>query len=322
MSPPTEPDVLTKGLGYFSLGLGVAQLSLPRGFDRWIGVRPDAASTAWTLAVGVREVAAAAGILSEPKPAGWVWARVGGDVMDLALLLSAFDKAEDRRRLTAATASVVGVMAVDALNAIRLSTVSSDRDRHIHGETVATVPEAAKATLPMRVDTSVTIRRDPDEVYRFWHDFENLPRFMTHLESVETDGNGRSRWRAKAPIGNVEWEAEIVEDREAEHISWRSVEGAMINHRGTVRFVRAPGGRGTEVHVSLEWDAPGGPVTVALLKALGEEPGQQTRDDLRRFKQVMETGEVVRSEGSPEGQTTRRFIRQRPAQPLPMEAAR
>jgi uncharacterized membrane protein len=165
-----------------------------------------------------------------------------------------------------------------------------------------------------RASKSVTINRPPDEVYRFWRDFENLPRFMQHLVSVTATTDRRSRWVARAPAGTtVEWTAEIVEDRAGERISWRSVAGSEIANEGSVRFAKAPADRGTEVRVEVSYDAPAGAAGTLVAKLFGEEPEQQLRDDLRRFKQVMETGEVVRSEGSLEG-AGQGVLKQRPSQ--------
>ena len=168
----------------------------------------------------------------------------------------------------------------------------------------------------MQVKTAVTINRPREVIYAFWRDFENLPRFMTHLESVEARADGRSHWRSSAPLGRkVEWDAEIVQDTPNELIAWRSVPGADVENEGTVRFSEAPAGRGTEVRVELRYDAPGGVVGSVLAKLLGEEPTQQVKDDLRRFKQVLETGDIVRSEGTPKGTRAGRLVKQRPAQP-------
>lgn len=154
----------------------------------------------------------------------------------------------------------------------------------------------------LEVRRSVTVNRPPDEVYRFWRDFENLPRFMEHLQAVRTTGDRRTHWVAKGPAGaTIEWDAEMLEDRPNELISWRSVGDSDIRNEGVVRFTKAPADRGTEVHVELRYDAPGGKAGAAVAKLFGEEPTQQIRDDLRRFKQVLETGEVVLSDGSPEG---------------------
>ena len=159
---------------------------------------------------------------------------------------------------------------------------------------------------------AITVNRPPEEVYRFWHDFRNLPRFMHHLESVQVTGDRRSHWKTKGPAGmSVEWDAETVDDRPNELIAWRSVEGSQVDNAGSVRFVPAPGGRGTEVHVELRYSPPGGAVAAAIAWLFGESADQQVYDDLRAFKQVIETGEVLVSDAT----LGRRGCWQRPAQP-------
>ena len=153
----------------------------------------------------------------------------------------------------------------------------------------------------LRVTKSVTVNCPRHEVYECWRAFDRFPEFMIHLESVTVSGDGRSHWVAKSPGGNVEWDAELLEDRPGEFLSWESVKGSEVPNGGSVRFTDAPADRGTEVHVDLQYDPPGGTAGALVAKLFGEEPSQQLRDDLRRFKQVMETGEIVRSEGSPEG---------------------
>lgn len=154
----------------------------------------------------------------------------------------------------------------------------------------------------LHVTKSVTINGPREAVYHFWRQFGNLPQFMAHVQSVVSTGDKRSHWVVAAPGGQtVEWDAELVEDRPNEVIAWRSLEGSDIRHEGSVRFKQAPADRGTEVHVDLRYDAPAGRTGAAIAKLFGEEPTQQLRDDLRRLKQVMETGEVVRSDGSLEG---------------------
>ncbi|NYI07974.1 SRPBCC family protein [Allostreptomyces psammosilenae] len=171
-------------------------------------------------------------------------------------------------------------------------------------------------TVTTRLTASVTVNRPRREVYDFWRDLQNLPRFMIHLKSVEPRPQGRTRWTAKAALrGSVHWDAEIVEDTPGELISWRSLPGSDVDNSGSVRFADAPGGRGTEVRVELEYGQPGGRMGAMVARFFGEQADQQVRDDLRRFKQVMETGEVVRSEGSPEGTHARRQLAQRPARP-------
>jgi uncharacterized membrane protein len=154
----------------------------------------------------------------------------------------------------------------------------------------------------VRVHKSVTIKRLPETVYQFWRQLENLPRFMYHLQEVRATGDRRSHWVAKAPAGQeVEWDAEIVEERPNEALVWRALPGSDIQHEGSVRFKPAPADRGTEVEVQLQYDAPGGSAGAFIATLFGEEPTQQIRDDLRRLKQVMETGEVLLSDGSLEG---------------------
>ena len=154
----------------------------------------------------------------------------------------------------------------------------------------------------IKVEKTVTINKPADELYRYWHDFKYLPTFMKHLKSVEVYDNKRSHWVANAPLGaSVEWDAEIIEDRENEFISWTSVEGADVENSGFVRFKPAPGNRGTEVKVVIEYAPPGGVVASAIAKLFGEEPEQQIGDDLRRFKMLMEAGEIATTEGQPKG---------------------
>ena len=165
------------------------------------------------------------------------------------------------------------------------------------------------------VRAAVTIRRPRADVYAFWRDFENLPSFMIHLESVQPTGDRHSHWVATAPAGRiVEWDAEIVDERPDELIAWRSLAGSDVANEGAVRFVDAPREQGTEIHVELRYDAPAGTAGDLLAKLFGEQPEQQVKDDLRRAKQVLETGEVILSEGSPEGLRARRQLRQRAAQ--------
>ncbi len=158
------------------------------------------------------------------------------------------------------------------------------------------------ANRGIKVEKSVTVNRRPEELYRFWRNFENLPRFMDHLESVRVEGEGRSHWVAKAPAGTtVEWDAEVYNEKENELIAWRSLEGADVDNAGSVRFEAAPGGGSTIVRVSLKYDPPGGVIGSTFAKLFGEEPSQQIEEDLRRFKQVMETGETQSDEGQSSG---------------------
>jgi uncharacterized membrane protein len=228
-----------------------------------------------------------------------VWSRVGGDIMDLALLGKAMNQDEnDRSRLAAATAAVVGVTIVDFLTGHQLSGGSGNGSSN--GQTgFQARPRQTSQAGGVHVKQAVTINRPRQEVYGFWRNFENLPRFMAHLESVEVRPDGKSHWVAKAPVGsNVEWDAETTEDRPNELIAWRALPDSGIPNSGTVQFRDAPGDRGTEVLVELKYQPPGGRLGALVAKLFGEEPDQQVKSDLRRFKQVMETGEIVHSDAS------------------------
>lgn len=157
----------------------------------------------------------------------------------------------------------------------------------------------------IEVKRAITVNKPRDELFRIWRNLENLPRFMKHLQRVDVDeakDDGRSHWVAKAPFGReVEWDAEIVEERENEFIAWRSLPGSAVDSMGSVEFTDAPAGRGTIVNVSMQYNPPAGSMGAAVAKILGEEPGQQVRDDLRHFKQMMETGEMASVEGQTSG---------------------
>lgn len=144
----------------------------------------------------------------------------------------------------------------------------------------------------IRVDQSTSINRPRQEVFAFWRNFENLPRFMDHLESVRVLDEGRSRWIAKGPAGTrVEWDAEIQDEVPNELIAWRSLEGADVDHEGSVRFTLISDDV-TEVRVVLRYDPPAGKAGARVARLFGEDPARQVAEDLRRFKQVLEAGEV------------------------------
>ncbi|WP_262281928.1 SRPBCC family protein [Micromonospora sp. MA102] len=291
---------LARLLGWFSLGLGVTALAAGSRVARAAGVDDSRTARTMLRAAGIREIGHAA-VLLVPRRAGLgPWTRVAGDVLDLAATGQAYrNRCGERRRRAGLTLAVLGgITAVDLYASLRAT-----RNRRVSPEGFA--------------HGSVTINRTREEAYRFWHDFENLPRFMYHLQSVTSTGPRRSRWSAKAPAGRaVAWEAEIVDERPGEFIRWRSVDGARVPNSGTVRFTQAAGGNGTEVRVELEYAVPGRRVGTLVARAFGENPQQQICDDLRRFKQVIETGELTRSDGTPDGTSIQNQAKQRPARPL------
>jgi uncharacterized membrane protein len=281
---------LARGLGWFSVGLGLTELLAPGLIARISGV--SSKRTGLIRLYGARELASGIAIFSQENPAQAVWSRVAGDGLDLASLAIAGTSPDAKRgRLAFATANVLAVTALDVICARQLTNGSQG----VH----------AKA--------SCVINSDPQEVYETFCNFENLPRFMKHLESVEDLGEGISRWTAKAPVGTeVTWRARIVADVPGEVISWRSLEGSDVDNAGAVRFEEAPGGRGTIVRVNLKYVPLAGALGAAVAKLFGEEPEQQLHDDLRRFKQVLEIGDVVVSDATLFGTG---YMEQRPGQP-------
>lgn len=160
--------------------------------------------------------------------------------------------------------------------------------------------------LGIRVEHSVTVNKPREEVYQFWRNIENLPQFMKHLRSVTAVDEKRSHWVAIAPAGRVvEWDAEIINEIANELIGWRSLEGSQVENAGSVHFKDLPG-RGTEVRVLLQYNPPAGLVGATIAKLLGEDPSHQIKEDLRRFKQILEAGEVPTTEGQPRGTKTQR----------------
>jgi uncharacterized membrane protein len=153
----------------------------------------------------------------------------------------------------------------------------------------------------IHVEQAFLINRSPEDLYNFWHNFENLPSIMTHLQSVKVDGN-RSTWTADAPTiagGSVSWQAEISADEPNRRIAWKSVAGSSVDTLGEITFNKAPGDRGTEVHVSMKYVPPGGILGHWLATAFGLAPRRQMREDLRNFKRIMENGELPTTEGQP-----------------------
>jgi uncharacterized membrane protein len=154
----------------------------------------------------------------------------------------------------------------------------------------------------IRIDKTITIDKTQQEVYRFWRNLENLPKFMRNLESVREIDNKHSVWVVKGPAGStVEWKAEIINEKENELIGWRSLSGSEVANAGSVQFKPAPGDRGTVVKIELQYEPPGGTIGATLAKLVGQNPDRQIDEDLRRLKQLLETGEIATIDGQPSG---------------------
>ncbi len=275
LEPTPDGSRLSRGLGWFSLGLGVTELAAPRTLARMIGVDPEGRTPMAVRTLGLREILSGLGVLLQPRHALPLWVRLAGDAIDLGIVAwAAKARRTNPQRLATAFVAIAGVTALDL--------IASRRVARAHRKAIDPVIYA------------VTINKPVAEVYAFWRRLENLPQFMDYLDAVTERGDGRSHWVARLPIGGtMAWDAEIFDDRPSERIAWRTVPGTVLAHRGEVTFARTPGRDMTEVRVKLELGMFGAAPSPTLAKLLTKP---QIKGDLRRFKQVMETGEVVRSD--------------------------
>jgi uncharacterized membrane protein len=292
----SEKDKATEFMGWFSIGLGLGELLAPQAVARAIGIDEEEHITLLRI-YGLREIAAGLGILARPKPTYWMWNRVLGDSIDLASLGKAMQNPEnDRTKLTAATIAVLGATAVDVICSVKL-TRDQTRRATGHDEGSYEVPQSSEGMA--RLSAIITVNKPIEEVYAFWKDSRNFPRFMNSLESVQPISERLSHWKIKAPAGmSVEFDAEIATDTPNELIEWRSVDAAHVENTGSVRFRRAVGNRGTEVQLETEFKPKGGPIGARVSRAMSMVPKTNLMNDLRRFKQIIEVGEVTKSDAT------------------------
>jgi uncharacterized membrane protein len=260
----SDGKALPNAIAALGAGLGVAELAAPTAISRLIGLEPRARTRFVLRLLGARELASAIGIFATRRKALPMWSRVAGDAIDLALLGWALrSERTNTQRAGAALASVAAVTLLDV---------------------IASAREQRRQGAPKPLMRTITINRAPHDVYAFFRDFNSLPTFMHWLESVEETDDLHSRWVAKLPAKQkIAWTATITEDVPGRRISWVSTSGP--GHRGTITFQDAPGKRGTEVHVVMSTGIP-------LAKHIA---GSEIDGDLRRLKQMLETGEVTRS---------------------------
>lgn len=206
-------------------------------------------------------------------------------------------------------ASVVGTAALAVSGAVLVGYMLKQRsqradtfsDRQATGPWPLRRTGEAHESRPVTIETAITIDKPRQELYDFWRRFENLPQFMKHLDSVTESGDGQSHWVAKAPVGfKVEWDAEIIEERSGQLISWQSLPGSQVHNAGSVFFEDDPAGRGTIVRVSFDAQPPG-VIGRVVGKALNPITEQQVHEDLRRLKSLMEAGEIPTTDGQPRG---------------------
>jgi uncharacterized membrane protein len=289
-----------RGLGWLSIGLGLAGLLAPGRLARLTG-RFDTRGHRRTLRlIGTRELLTGLAIVTRRRPNRWLWSRVVGDAIDLGLAFGTrgWSRGLRPRRQSITLAALGAITAADLVSSYRTirgrSRAPSDQRES----------EGRKETAPFRA--SITINRPPALVYTFWRRLENLPRFMTYLDSIQVIDDRRSHWKAVAAGAAIEWDAEITEDVPNRVIAWQSAgtstgATAKIAHSGRVQFKEAPGDRGTEVRLEMRVVLPGGAPARAAARLLHRVPEQLALNDLHRLKQLIETGSIARSDASIHG---------------------
>jgi|SRR5581483_7275631 len=277
------------GLGWLSIGLGLSALLAPRTLGEWTGLENR---TGLLRAIGARELLSGAGLLARPEDPTWLWSRVVGDLIDIAVLASAGSATPQSRRRRRATLAVVSAIgAADLATALQRTSFTTSPFKAARG-----------ASPDVYLERTILVNKSQEECYAFWREFRNMTRFSPRLESVTHLDSKRSHWSLRL-TGNrrMEWDAEITSDVPNERIQWRTLSGAPFQHAGAVHFDKAPGNRGTFVKVSMHYRAPGGALGSILAQVLGPDPFGEIRENLRRFKQLLETGEIPTTAGQPAG---------------------
>jgi uncharacterized membrane protein len=272
------------------VGLGLASLVAPHRLAQLIGLGQHGANVALLRAIGARELASGVGILTQENPLNWLWARVGGDALDLALLTRALGKEDsDRGKVATASAAVIGVTAVDAFATRQFSQGNG-----------ASFRETTKAALhEPRVASAITVNAPIGEVFAAWDGFASLPRFMDSFATVRVTDDRLSHWQTTLPGGlAVSWDVVITDVVPNERITWRTGDPSNLSGSGDVRFRPAPADRGTEVLFEARFDPPGGELGSRITGLFTDPLGVKLNNDLRRFKQLTELGEIVKSDDS------------------------
>jgi uncharacterized membrane protein len=190
-----------------------------------------------------------------------------------------------QRTLGLAAAAVAAIAAAD--------TIATLRQRR--AQEAGSVSEAY-------LQNTVVVNKTPQECYDFWRDLRNISKFSSLVKSVSVLDDHRSHWTLRGVLSStLEWDTEIIAERPGERIAWRSVDGSQIDQAGVVRFERAPGGRGTLVHLSMHYMPPRSSGVFSITRWIGTNPQSELREDLRRFKQLIETGEIPTTRGQPSG---------------------
>jgi uncharacterized membrane protein len=278
---------MAETLGWLSVGLGLTGLLTPRQTARVSGLTAPGV----VRLIGARELVSGIGLLTQSNKSPWLWARVAGDAMDLAAIaMTHGGTRRGRSRAVGAAAVVAAITAADVWAAY-----SSGIGRLRQGRRAQSRPEAY-------FERTLIVNKPARECYDYWRDLGNVPKFTRRLKSVTPLDERRSKWVMSVPGGpDVSWVAEMIEDKPGERLRWRSEESSPLRHSGSVSFREVPGGRGTFVTVSMHYQTPADGLGNLVARVIGRDPFGEVRENLRRFKQLLETGEIATTTGQPSG---------------------
>lgn len=282
-----QTQTVARALGWFSVGLGAVEILGGKQLGAVLGME---SKTGLLRAYGVREVGVGVGILTAPKtpPPGWLWARFAGDMVDIATLLAALENKDKRANVAVALAAVGGVTVLDFICAQQLSHMAQTKAN-------ASTP-TDRPNLSAVGESYITVNRSADELMARWNEPEMFANVMGGFADVKPSGDGAIQWMVHTPLHtDLTWTTRMTEGENDgnQSVRWESLPGGDVPNRGTVTFKGgAPGGRGTEVALKFEFDPPGGAIGDAAAKILGFAPGILASGVLRRFKALIETGEI------------------------------
>ncbi|HVY81401.1 MAG TPA: SRPBCC family protein [Steroidobacteraceae bacterium] len=283
-----DPHRTAQALAWLSVGLGATAVLMPRLVGRLSGV---GSRTGLLRTIGARELASGAGLFSARDATPWLWSRVLGDTMDLMVLGAAAvnPAVGTRMRPLVSLGLVAGIAAADVAASVRQT-----RQRTRGGVRAGEAEDY--------LECSVIINKSPQECYQYWRTLTNAPNFMGAIDSVTEIDERRSHWVAQMPGGaRLEWDSRISEDQPGERIAWHSEANAPLRHAGVVSFERAPGDRGTLVRLTVHYRPPAGRSGRRAAQWFGKGSQAKIKEDLRRFKQILEAGEIATTRGQPSG---------------------
>lgn len=295
-------DTMIYWLGWALLGLGLAGLVMPGQATQVIGIRNRNNHRTLIRAAGLRKLVSGVGLLAQPDADALEKIRVGGEMIDLALLGLAFNtRRAQRGKVALALATAVGITALDFLYRRQRHDQRSNSPADLYTAAVDQATQSVGASpTAITIERTITIGRSADDLYHLWRAPQTLPQIMGHFATVRPMDMERAHWRIDGPLGvNLVWETAIIDAQRGAFVHWASLPNATLRNDGLVQFYRAPGEWGTVVALCLAFDPPGGVLGNLLTKLFAIGPEMIVQQTLRRFKSLAETGEIPTTKGQP-----------------------